>query len=103
MRSFLMVPFLEQFEKETKATLPPAPPFAKRTVPPPPPAPMSGSLLRQTHADRFEEKVPPELEFRLFVENACAGPITPAEVLELPLYAARTDYGFEYVLPSRSH
>eukprot|EP00439_Symbiodinium_sp_Y106_P070479 s98_g12.t1 len=48
-----------------------------------------------------EEKVPPELEFRLFVENACAGPITPAEVLELPLYAARTDYGFEYVLPSK--
>eukprot|EP00931_Biecheleriopsis_adriatica_P005920 TRINITY_DN107399_c0_g1_i1.p1 TRINITY_DN107399_c0_g1~~TRINITY_DN107399_c0_g1_i1.p1 ORF type:complete len:1319 (-),score=266.73 TRINITY_DN107399_c0_g1_i1:64-4020(-) len=48
-----------------------------------------------------EELVPPELEFRLFVENACAGPITPAEVLELPLYAARTDYGFEYVLPSK--
>eukprot|EP00435_Cladocopium_sp_Y103_P004624 s2474_g1.t1 len=48
-----------------------------------------------------EEKVPPELEFRLFVENACAGPITPSEVLELPLYAARTDYGFEYVLPSK--
>ncbi|CAJ1338033.1 unnamed protein product [Effrenium voratum] len=46
-------------------------------------------------------EVPPELEFRLFVENACAGPITPAEVLELPLYAARTDYGFEYVLPSK--
>ena len=23
------------------------------------------------------------------------------EVLELPLYAARTDYGFEYVLPSK--
>jgi len=48
-----------------------------------------------------EELVPPELEFRLFVENACAGPITPTEVLELPLYAARTDYGFEYVLPSK--
>lgn len=48
-----------------------------------------------------EELVPPELEFRLFIENACAGPITPKEVLELPLYAARTDYGFEYVLPSK--
>lgn len=48
-----------------------------------------------------EELVPPELEFRLFVENACAGPIAPSEVLELPLYAARTDYGFEYVLPSK--
>lgn len=48
-----------------------------------------------------EELVPPELEFRLFIENACAGPITPAEVLDLPLYAARTDYGFEYVLPSK--
>jgi len=48
-----------------------------------------------------EELVPPELEFRLFIENACAGPITPAEVLELPLYAAKTDYGYEYVLPSK--
>lgn len=48
-----------------------------------------------------EELVPPELEFRLFIENACAGPITPSEVLSLPLYAARTDYGYEYVLPSK--
>ena len=24
-----------------------------------------------------------------------------SQVLELPLYAARTDYGFEYVLPSK--
>jgi len=48
-----------------------------------------------------EELVPPELEFRLFLENACAGPITPSEVLDLPLYAARTDYGYEYVLPSK--
>jgi len=48
-----------------------------------------------------EELVPPELEFRLFFENASAGPISSKEVLELPLYAARTDYGFEYVLPSR--
>lgn len=52
-------------------------------------------------ASLAEELVPPELEFRLFVENACAGPITPSEVLDLPLYAARTDYGFEYVLPSK--
>ncbi|CAK9009434.1 Ubiquitin-protein ligase E3A (E6AP ubiquitin-protein ligase) (HECT-type ubiquitin transferase E3A) (Human papillomavirus E6-associated protein) (Oncogenic protein-associated protein E6-AP) (Renal carcinoma antigen NY-REN-54) [Durusdinium trenchii] len=62
-----------------------------------PPVPSSEFHLQSL----AEEKVPPELEFRLFVENACAGPITPSEVLELPLYAARTDYGFEYVLPSK--
>eukprot|EP00913_Durusdinium_trenchii_P000327 g299.t1 len=59
-----------------------------------PPVPSSEFHLQSL----AEEK---ELEFRLFVENACAGPITPSEVLELPLYAARTDYGFEYVLPSK--
>lgn len=48
-----------------------------------------------------EEMVPPELEFRLFIENSGAGPISSSEVLELPLYAARTDYGYEYVLPSK--
>jgi len=29
------------------------------------------------------------------------GPITPSEVLDLPLYAALTNYGYEYVLPSK--
>eukprot|EP00929_Paragymnodinium_shiwhaense_P090975 TRINITY_DN51036_c0_g1_i1.p1 TRINITY_DN51036_c0_g1~~TRINITY_DN51036_c0_g1_i1.p1 ORF type:complete len:1380 (-),score=249.71 TRINITY_DN51036_c0_g1_i1:80-4219(-) len=62
-----------------------------------PPVPASDFHLQSL----AEELVPPELEFRLFIENACAGPITPKEVLDLPLYAARTDYGFEYVLPSK--
>lgn len=62
-----------------------------------PPVPASDFHLQSL----AEELVPPELEFRLFIENACAGPITPSEVLELPLYAARSDYGFEYVLPSK--
>lgn len=62
-----------------------------------PPVPASEFHLQSL----AEELVPPELEFRLFIENACAGPITPKEVLDLPLYTAKTEYGFEYILPSK--
>lgn len=62
-----------------------------------PPVPASEFHLQSL----AEELVPPELEFRLFIENACSGPITPKEVLDLPLYTAKTDYGFEYILPSK--
>lgn len=42
---------------------------------------LSLSLLRTPHAaaQSAERRTPEELEFRLFVENACAGPITPSE------------------------